>query len=227
MRPWIAAIAATVLLTGAAQAETRDLTGFTEVNASGRFRVEVATGEHFSVTIDGDDAARVRTRVDGDTLIIEPRSRPWFGASPRLDAIVRVTAPLLEGVSASQGMSMRADAAGSCERFAASAAMGASLEVTSLECAYVEASAAMGAELELSGACQTLEGSAAMGGRLSAGGLLCQRADVSAAMGGAISAFASQTYDASAAMGGAIDLAGSPEQGDRSSTMGGSITLTN
>jgi hypothetical protein len=227
MKTLFLAVATGLLLVGAAQAETRDLSGFTHVNASGRFRVEVVTGEHFSVSVDGADAERVRTAVEDDTLVIEPRNRPWLGGSPRLDALVRVTLPRLEGASAAQGMAMAADVAGACGDFSAAAAMGASLTVTSLECATVEAVAAMGGDLNLTGACGTLEGTAAMGGNVNARALVCEHANVNAAMGGGVAAFAAQSYDATAAMGGSINLGGSPQRGDRSSSMGGSITLTN
>ena len=47
-----------VLTAGAASAETRDLSNFTSVNVSGRYRAEIAVGESYSVTLDGADAAR-------------------------------------------------------------------------------------------------------------------------------------------------------------------------
>lgn len=211
-------------LAGAAHAETRALSGFTQVSAADRLTVEVSIGETYSVEVTGSDADRVRTRLDGRTLKITDARRPWFGTSRRLDANVRVTAPRLEGVAAARGAELTATISGECDDFSAAAAMGATTRVSGLACQSVDASAAMGGELELTGACETLDVSAAMGGSVGARDLRCRTVDASAAMGGDIRAYASESYDASAAMGGAISFAGEARRGDTSAAMGGSIS---
>jgi hypothetical protein len=225
MKRFVLAAAGFALLIGSAQAETRDHAGFTEVDASGRFRVEVATGESFVVTVEGPDASRVRTAVEGRRLVIETRNRPWFGGEPRIDATVRVTLPRLDGVSGARGVTLSADATGPCDDFSAAAAMGAVVEVTGLECHSVDTSAAMGARLEATGVCGELDASAAMGAVIQARELRCETVDASASMGADVSAFASGSYDASASMGADIRIAGEPATGDRSSSMGGSISI--
>src|SRR5262245_57275605 len=111
-------------MAGAANAQTRDLTGFTDVHASDRMTVEVTVGDTYSVQVTGSDAERIRTRiVDGHTLRIEDARRPWFGRSPRLDATVLVTAPRIEGVAASRGAELTATMSGECNDFSAAAAM--------------------------------------------------------------------------------------------------------
>lgn len=221
------AILALAALTGAAAAEQRPVTGFDNVNASGRFRVEIAVGPAHTVNVEGPDAARIVTRRDGDTLKIEPRNRPWFGGEPRYDAVVRVTLPRFEGVAASRGAQVSATGGGACTDFDAAAAMGANLIVRELFCGHVDASAAMGGEMELIGGCRSLDASAAMGGIVGADALLCETVDASAAMGGEIKAFAETSYDASAAMGGDIDVSGSGRAADRSTALGGSINERN
>jgi hypothetical protein len=211
-------------LAGAAHAETRDVTGFTAVQAHDRITVEVSTGDQFSVQVTGADADRVRTELRGDALRISDARRPWFGRSPRIDATVRVTAPLIEGVAAARGAELTATLSGACDDFSAAAAMGGSVSVTGLECDSVDASAAMGGELNLAGACGSLDVSAAMGGDVRAGELRCRTVDASAAMGGAMRVYASERYDASAAMGGDINIAGGAHRGDTSAAMGGSIS---
>lgn len=219
-------IALTMLaVSGPVFAEPRALTGFNHVNASGRFTVEVRVGDGYSVSVDGPDAARIRTVVEGDTLKIEPTRRPWFGPEPSLDATIRVVMPELEGVSGARGVELTAVAGGACRGFSAAAAMGAVVDVRQLECNTVDASAAMGAELTLAGTCEALDASAAMGAVVRAGDLRCNLADVSAAMGADVSVFASEGYDASAVMGASVNLAGNPGYGDRSAVMGGSITI--
>lgn len=220
-------IYAALAAAGAAYAEPRDLDGFDQVNAAGRFRVEISVGPTHSVDVEGADAAQIATRVDGDTLKIEPRRRPWFGAERRYDAMVRVTLPHFTGVAAARGAEVNASGGGECTSFDAVAAMGAALNVRELACATVDAAAAMGGSLELAGACRTLDVTAAMGGAVEAAALRCTTVDASAAMGGAIQAFAERTYDASAVMGGNVDIRGGGHATDRSAVMGGSISERN
>ncbi|MEQ1616844.1 MAG: DUF2807 domain-containing protein [Terricaulis sp.] len=216
-------ILALAALAGAASAEPRSVTGFDNVNASGRFHVEIAVGAAHTITVEGPDAARIITRRDGDTLKIEPRDRPWFGGEPRYDALVRVTLPRFEGVAAARGAQVNATGGGSCTSFDAVAAMGANLVVRELYCGHVDASAAMGGVAELIGGCRTLDVSAAMGGTVHAEALHCETVDASAAMGGEIKAFAETSYDASAAMGGDVDIRGGGRAADRSTALGGSV----
>ncbi|MBY0564564.1 MAG: DUF2807 domain-containing protein [Hyphomonadaceae bacterium] len=214
------------LLVTPAAADERALSGFDSIVVSGNFRTQVSTADAFSVRVEGPDAQRIRTRVDGDTLRIDPVRRPWFG-SPHFDATVTIAMPRLVSIAATRGAEVTANATGECNTFDATAAMGAQMEVSGLNCSAVDATAAMGANLALEGACERLDATAAMGGAVRAAGLHCRVADASAAMGGSIEAFASESYDASAAMGGDIDLKGGPTTGERSAVMGGSVRLSN
>lgn len=223
MREIMIASVALAAFTLPATAETRALSGFDAVNASGNYRVEVAVGDGFAVDVSGADAARIRTRVEDNLLKIEPARRAWFG-NPRYDAVVRVTLPRLEGVAAARGMTMTATAGGECPSFDAVAAMGAELSVTGIQCDAVDASAAMGAVLTMTGACETLNVSAAMGAAVRARDLHCESADISASMGADVVVYATASYDASAAMGADVRVAGGALQGDRSAAMGGSVS---
>ncbi len=223
MRELMIATLALIVLAAPAVAETRDVSGFEAVNASGRFRVEIAVAADFNVTVEGPDARRIRTRLDGETLKIEPVSRPWFG-EPRYNATIRVSLPRLTGVAAARGASVTATAGGECEEFSAAAAMGAELRISDIQCESVDAAAAMGADLRLSGTCETLDVSAAMGATVRAEDLHCQIVDASAAMGADVNAFAEASYDAAASMGADIRIAGGGRSSDRSAVMGGSVT---
>jgi len=222
MRTLFFAALAAAALVAPAQADTRNITGFDNVNANGNYRVEVAVGPAYGVTVEGRDAARIRTRRDGDTLRIEPVSRPWFG-NPRINAVVHVTLPRLEGVAAARGAELTATAGGACTSFSANAAMGATLHVRAIECETVNANAAMGAEMILAGTCGDLDASAAMGADVNAEALHCRTVDASAAMGADINAFASASYDASASMGGDISVAGDGQANSSRTAMGGAV----
>lgn len=206
-----------------ATAETRNVAGFTNVEATGRYRVEVTVGPEFRVEASGADAARIRTRVEGDTLKIEPINRPWFG-NPLYHATFLVTLPRLEGVAAARGMTMVATAGGECDDFSAASAMGSELTVRDIACETVDAASAMGAELTLAGECGALDASAAMGANLVADRLHCRTVDASAAMGADISAYASSSYDATASMGADVSIAGEGRARDTTASMGGSVS---
>lgn len=224
MKHVVSVALAALALAGAAYAETRNVSGFTEVNAADRISVVVSVGEAYSVQVTGSDAARVRTQRDGRKLRITDRNRPWFGASHELDATVRITAPRIDGVAASRGAEVSATLAGQCGDFSAAATMGGIANVSGVNCAAVNASASMGGVLELAGACNDLSVSASMGGDIRASELQCRTVDASASMGGMLRVYASERYDASAAMGGVIDVGGAAQRGDTSAAMGGSIS---
>jgi len=189
-------------LTGAAGADTRNLSGFTGVVARDRIAVQVEQGERHSVRVEGPDAAKVRTRIEGGDLRIQRTNLPWFGETPRTNAIVYVTMPSVQNIAASRGASVRA---------------------TNIAARDLDVAAAMGGEVELAGTCRALDVSAAMGGSVEAEGLRCENADASASMGGSVSLFAARSLDAAASMGGSITNTGGASQGDNSAVMGGSI----
>lgn len=194
------AVVALVMATSAS-AETRDLRGFNSIGASDQMRVEISVGGEYAVEVTGADAARVRTRVEDGTLLIDQRNRPWFG-SRHLNAVVRISVPELESIAAARGVEVNARGVDS-ERF--------------------DIAAAMGAEVRVSGTCGVLDAAAAMGASIRADELQCRTADVSAAMGGSARVYASETYEGSASMGGSIDISGDGASRGRSTAMGGSI----
>lgn len=199
------AILALAFAIAPASAENRNLTGFTGVQARDGVEVIVSVGPRYAVEVTGRDTARVRTRVNGDTLEISQQNRSWWGGSRDLDATIHVTTPRLDSLAASRG---------------------AEISASNINVGDLSVSAAMGGVVAVSGACADLDASVAMGGVLEADRLQCQNADVSAAMGGVAEVFASNTFDASASMGGTIDVAGGAS-GDSSSSMGGVISRTN
>lgn len=212
-------------LAAPAAAETRDLSGFREIHAAGKFDVEITQGDTYSVRVTGSDAANVITRVSGEELRITQRGNSWFGGARQLDARVVVTAPRIEALSAARGASVRADGEISAPDLTLSAVQGGALNVASLAADELSLHASQGGALEAAGQCGTVRASASMGGSLSADGVNCARAHASASMGGVASVHAREFLDASATMGGAVNVSGRPTQNDTSSMMGGAISI--
>lgn len=202
MRTVLIAGAALVAMTGAAHAETRNVSGFTGVAAADRIRVEVNIGPSYRVDVTGSDASKVRTRVEDGTLRVRRINRPWFGETPPIDATVRITMPRIERLVSS---------------------MGADLTATGVTTSDISLAASMGGELSATGTCTSVDASASMGGIIKAEALQCRDADVSASMGGEARVYASNRFDVSASMGGAVNVAGEGRATDISLSMGGTL----
>ncbi len=197
------ALIAIALVATAANAETRNHSGFQGVAARDGVEVYVTQGEGYRVDVTGRDADRVRTEVSDHTLQISQRNRSWFGFQRDLDATIRVTMPIVEDLSAARG---------------------ASLHATGLRAGDLDISAAMGADLEVAGTCRSLSASASMGAAVDASELVCSNADASASMGADVNVNASNSFDASASMGASISNSGTAATQDISSSMGGSVS---
>lgn len=203
MRVLLIAGVALVALSSVAGAEVRNLTGFNSINTSDRIAVEVRQGDAYRVEVLGSDADQVRTQLDGRALEIRQRSRPWFGGPRDIDARVIVTSPNIEGLAASRGASIQAEG---------------------IRASNISLAASMGGSIDVSGECVAVNAAASMGGAIDADGLECQTANISASMGGDAEVFASRSYNASASMGGAVRVEGNPQSGERSASMGGSVS---
>jgi hypothetical protein len=197
------ALIAALIIAVPASADQRAVSGFDSIAANDPVRVEITMGPTFSVNVTGDDAERVATRVEGDTLRVYQLNRPWFG-SRQLDAVVRITMPDLTAIAAARGASVRAG---------------------SIQADAISLVAAMGGDIRISGTCSSVDVSASMGASINASEFACATADISAAMGAEVRANASQSAEASASMGGAINVAGGPTHRDSSASMGGSISF--
>ena len=199
-----AAAAAAFLLAAPASAQTMNLSGVDAVSASGRMRVLVSTGETSSVSITGADAALVRAEVEGNTLRINPASRPFLGNEPRLDAVIHIQLRRLGGLRASRGMILQASSART--------------DALSIE-------SSTGAEIEVSGTCSTLRARAATGGQIDAGRLLCESGRATASMGGEAEVYFSRAVSAAASFGGDVTVRGDPRSREVSRSFGGSVAF--
>jgi hypothetical protein len=84
---------------GNAATERRDAAGFSEVEVSGAFQVEIVAGKDFSVEVQADDniLPLIQTKVNGDTLQIELEQ----SVKSKSAMIVRISAPNIERVQSS------------------------------------------------------------------------------------------------------------------------------
>jgi hypothetical protein len=84
---------------GNAKTETRNVSGFTRVDASGAVNVEVTAQSDFNVTVEADDnlLQNIKTEVSGDTLKIYNEE----GISTKSKINVKISMPEIQGLELS------------------------------------------------------------------------------------------------------------------------------
>ena len=201
MRSVLISAAFILAASSAAQAETRSLTGFDRISASGGTHVEVSIGPSFSVEVEGRDAAQIVTRVASGRLIVEPVRGGWR-IRGRRQALVRVTMPSLDALDASSGAEI--------------SARGVAADDLALE-------ASSGAGLNVAGACRALAAGASSGARISARDLHCETGSVEASSGADAAISVSGVLNVDASSGASVVASGDPHIGDISLSSGASL----
>jgi hypothetical protein len=84
---------------GAMKTETRDVSGFSAIDVSGAFEVEIVAQKDFSVEVEADDnlLELIKTEVDGDTLKIRSEKSIKSGSPLK----IRISAPNIESLDLS------------------------------------------------------------------------------------------------------------------------------
>lgn len=200
MRLISAASAMVLAASSTAFAEPRNLSGFTEVDASAGTDVNVTVGPGYSVDVTGPGADRIVTRVRGNTLVVERQRGFHLGASPR--ARVTVTMPRVEGLSASSG---------------------ADLVVTGVDASSIALDASSGADLRVSGRCGSFTADVSSGADLWAQDLRCENGSVDVSSGADARVYASGRLNVDASSGGGVVAYGNPGIGNVDLSSGGSL----
>lgn len=204
----LAAGALSALLTvGPAHADARRVSNvntISDVEISGRFKVEIARGDEAGATLEGatGELERLGVRYSNGRLRVWEKCTV-FCSRRDVNVVVRVVSPRIDAIEVSKGAEVTV-----------AGAYGPTLTLD----------VAMGGSLAISGSCDGLEAAVAMGGSLAADNLACRAANVDAAMGGAASVRASETVTAEASMGGAIAVHGKPRVSS-STAMGGTVSM--
>lgn len=188
-----------LVLATSASAESRDASGFDAISASAGVPVEVIVGPTFRVDVTGRDAARIETRVEGDTLIIRPRGTWHWG---RRDAEVQVTMPSVRELEASSG---------------------ARIEAGQIDGGEIDLGASSGAQVRVAGSCAAVNADASSGANIDARNLRCGAGVVDVSSGAQVNVHVSGRLDVEASSGGEVRAAGSPELGNISLSSGGSL----
>jgi hypothetical protein len=84
---------------GTAKSETRNVSGFSKINAGGAIHMEISSGKDFAATLEADDnlLEHIKTDVSGDTLKIYTQDR----ISPKTNINIKISMPELKGLDVS------------------------------------------------------------------------------------------------------------------------------
>jgi hypothetical protein len=235
----ILALAATVTMTGAAMAESRDfdLAGFDKLDIATGLDAVVSIGDSFSVRAESrsrDALDKLEVAVNGGVLSAKLEQNFFdFIISGGLVGMLlsdgqavqfTITVPALTSVDASSGADVDLPNFKG-DNLALNASSGADISVTDAALRKVTASASSGADIELSGQAEALDAEASSGGNIDAEDLAAKTAAVEASSGGGISVHATENIKAEASSGGDIDVRGNPPVRDIDASSGGDVSF--
>ena len=186
---------------GTAKSETRNVSGFTKIDAGGAINVEVAVQKDFSVVVEADDnlLTNIKTEVSGDTLKIYSEDR----ISPKTRINVLISMPAIEGLDVT----------------------GASTgNVTGVNADLLELKASGASKIRIDGTAKQLNADASGASTVDAESLTVENADVEAS--GASKAIIAATNDLKVNASGAskISYVGEPKNIKQNSSGASSVT---
>ena len=186
---------------GTSKSETRNVSGFTKIDAGGAINIEVAAQKDFSVVVEADDnlLTNIKTEVSGDTLKIYSEDR----ISPKTRINVVISMPALEGLDISGA---------------------SSVNVANVNADSLELKASGASKIKIDGAAKELNADASGASTIEAENLKVEDADVDAS--GASKATVAATNDLRVNASGAskISYIGEPKNIKQNSSGASSVT---
>ena len=190
-----------VIGSGVIKTETRAISGFTSIDASGAFDIEVVCQKEPSLEIEGDDnlLPLVKTEVHGNTLSLRPE-KPFSVKRP---IRVRISVPNIENISSSGATSFRVMNVKN-EKMMIDARGASSFDITGETVAL---------DLDLSGAT-----------KVDTEKLHAARVKISLSGAGKATVFASEELDAQVSGAGSVTYAGDPKKVNKKVSGVGSVS---
>jgi hypothetical protein len=142
---------------GTSKSETRNVSGFTKIDAGGAINVDIAVQKDFSVIVEADDnlLTNIKTEVSGDTLKIYSEDR----ISPKTPVNVVISMPEMEGLNVSGA---------------------SSVNVANVNAGSLEIQASGASKIKINGTAKELEANASGASTIDAESLRVENADVEA-----------------------------------------------
>jgi len=182
--------------------QSRDLNGFTGVDAGAGLKVDVAVGPDFNVEVIGKNPQTVQTEVRGSNLVIRPQgNRSWWrwNSLPR----VKVSMPAIHSIDSSAG---------------------AEVSAIGIHSATLALEASAGARIQVNGLCDALNTDASAGAQIDATSLACKIGNSDVSTGAQTHIHVTELLNADASTGGAVYAVGNPTRGKISLSTGGTLS---
>jgi hypothetical protein len=185
---------------GTSKTETRDLSGFEEIETGGAVNVEVSISNEFKVTVEADDnlIEYIKTETSGNTLKIYSEKR----ISPKTKINVKVSMPEINSLDVS----------------GASTAVVSNVKTDSIK---LEASGA--SKIKIDGEAKTLESDASGASGINAEGLKVETADIEASGASNVTVWANDDLKADASGASSIYYTGDPKNITQNSSGASSV----
>lgn len=202
--------------------ETRKVEGtYTEVSVSGGLEAYISQGNVAEITVETDDNLQqhIITEVNGSELKIYTDK----SISPSKATNIRITLPVIEGVSASGGSTVKGKTAFKSDKLELESSSGSSLEVN-VSAVKVTAEASSGSTLTVTGTTDDLIAESGSGSTLNAGALTAKNVDADAGSGSTITTNAVEELNAEASSGSHINYVKTPASLKTDVSSGGSVS---
>lgn len=186
---------------GTSKSETRDVSGFTKIDAGGAINLEVAMHKDFSVVVEADDnlLTNIKTEVSGETLKIYSEDQ----ISPKTRINVRISMPAIEGMDVSGASSS---------------------SVTDVNSDSLELKASGASKITINGTAKELNAEASGASTIDAENLKAENADVEASGASKAVVLATNELDVNASGASKISYVGEPKNVKQNSSGASSIS---
>lgn len=182
--------------------QSRDLNGFTGIDAGAGLKVDVAVGPDFNVEVIGKNPQTVEMEVRGSSLVIRPQgNRSWWqwNSLPR----VKISMPTIESIESSAG---------------------ADVNATGIDSTTLALEASAGARIQVNGSCDTLNTNASAGAQIDATSLACKIGNSDVSAGAQTRVHITELINVDASTGGVVQAVGNPTKGQISLSTGGILS---
>ncbi len=214
MRSLLAATLVSSLTAFAAnRTETRKVSDFDGINASGGLTLEVKKGET-SLSIEGDPEviAAYVTEVKDGVLHIHRNKGSWRDIFKNQQVTVRVSTPALKTLDASGGIDVTANDVATKSTFTTHLSGGIKLRASGIASDTVKVDASGGVEATLEGKAKTVDVDVSGGTNLDTRGLQATSVTLDASGGCDVKVNASKSVKGQASGGVSVDVYGNPPE---------------
>jgi len=202
--------------------ENRKVEGtFTKVSISSGLEAYISQGNVTEITIETDDNLQqhIKAEVSGSELNIYTDK----SISPSKATNIRITLPVVEGITSSAGSTVKGKTAFKSTNIALESSSGSTLEVN-VSATNITAESSSGSTLTLTGTANAIDAEAASGSTLNAEGLTVKKAVADAASGSTLTVNAVDKLTADASSGSTVKYVSTPSSLEKEVSSGGSVS---